>query len=84
MATRQLRIQKTATRLGVHENTACNWETKGLLRPIRLPARFDVNEVNRMTREMRSQLAPADEGYVIEPSKPITGAHIAYDDLGME
>jgi hypothetical protein len=84
MATRLLCIQKTATRLGVHEDTACNWESKGLLHPIRLPARCDVNDVNRMTREMRSHLAPADEGYVIEPSKPITGTHIAYDDIGTE
>jgi len=56
MATDLLNVRETADRLGVHENTIRNWQTKGLLRAIRLPGsnfrRFPREEVERMHREM--------------------------------
>jgi excisionase family DNA binding protein len=80
-----LNVREAAARLGVHENTIRNWETKGILHAVRLPAsryrRFEAGEIERMVREMRSHLAPADEGYVVEPSKPIKGDDIMYGDL---
>ena len=67
-----INVREAAARLGVHENTVRNWEAKGILRAIHLPVshyrRFELGEIDRMAREMRSHLAPADEGYVIEPS----------------
>jgi hypothetical protein len=40
-----------------------------------------TNEIERMAREMRSHLAPADEGYIVEPDKPIKGDAVMYDNL---
>lgn len=65
MATELLSVRATAERLGVHENTIRNWETRGLLRSIRLPGsnfrRFPREEVERMRREMFEHYAPATE-----------------------
>lgn len=79
-----INVREAAARLGVHENTIRSWEQKGILRAIHLPVsnyrRFEVSEIERMAREMRSHLAPADEGHVIEPSRPVKG-DIVYGDL---
>lgn len=44
------------------------------MRAIHLPVsnyrRFEVSEIERMAREMRSHLPPANEGPVIEESRP--------------
>lgn len=84
MPTALVNVREAAARLGVHENTIRNWEAKGILRAIHLPGsnyrRFELREIERMAREMRSHLAPADEGYVIEPSRPIRG-DIVHGDL---
>lgn len=80
-----LNVREAAARLGVHENTIRNWEAKGLLHAVRLPVsryrRFEEGEIERMAREMRSQLASADEGHIIEPSASIKGDAIMYGDL---
>jgi putative resolvase len=72
MPTTLVSVREAAARLGVHENTVRNWESKGILRAIHLPVshyrRFELSEIERMAREMRAHLAPADEGYTIEPS----------------
>lgn len=72
MPTTLVNVREAAARLGVHENTVRNWESKGILRAIHLPVshyrRFELSEIERMAREMRAHLAPADEGYAIEPS----------------
>jgi len=79
-----INVREAAARLGVHENTIRNWEAKGILRAIHLPGsnyrRFESSEIERLAQEMRSHLAPADEGYVIEPSRPVKG-DIVYGDL---
>ena len=79
-----INVREAAARLGVHENTIRNWEAKGILRAIHLPGsnyrRFESSEIERLSQEMRSHLAPADEAYVIEPSHPIKG-DIVYGDL---
>lgn len=70
-AEQRLSVRETARRLGVHENTVRNWEEKGLLHAAKLPGsgyrRFDVAEVERLRREMVTELAPAVEGPVIRP-----------------
>lgn len=79
-----LNVREAAARLGVHENTIRNWEAKGVLHAIHLPLsnyrRFELREVERLAQEMRSHLAPADEGYIIEPSRPVKG-DIVYGDI---
>jgi uncharacterized protein YjcR len=79
-----MNVREAAARLGVHENTIRNWESKGILRAIHLPVsqyrRFEASEIERMAREMRSHLAPADEGHIVEPRAPIKG-EIVYGDL---
>jgi DNA-binding transcriptional MerR regulator len=79
-----LNVREAAARLGVHENTIRNWESKGILRATHLPVsqyrRFEAGKIERMQREMRSQLAQADEGYLIEPALPVKG-EIIYGDL---
>lgn len=70
-AEQRLSVRETARRLGVHENTVRNWEERGLLRAVKLPAsgyrRFDLAEVERLRNEMVNDLAPAVEGPVIRP-----------------
>lgn len=65
MAPELLTVRATARQLGVHENTIRNWESRGLLRGIRLPGsnfrRFPREEVERMRREMFEHYAPAIE-----------------------
>jgi DNA-binding transcriptional MerR regulator len=72
MPTTLVNVREAAARLGVHENTVRNWESRGILRAIHLPVshyrRFELSEIERMAHEMRAHLAPADEGYAIEPS----------------
>lgn len=79
-----INVREAAARLGVHENTIRNWEQRGILRAIHFPVsnyrRFELSEIERMAREMRSHLAPADEGQIIEPNRPIKG-DIVYGDL---
>jgi excisionase family DNA binding protein len=73
MALDLLSVRATAERLGVHENTIRNWESRGLLRSIRLPGsnfrRFPREEIERMRREMFEHYAPATE----MPEKGRTG-----------
>jgi excisionase family DNA binding protein len=80
-----LSVRETAKRLGVHENTVRNWQERGLIRAARLPGsgyrRFRVEDVERMRREMLSQLAPADIGPVVEPRRPVKGRIVHGDDL---
>ncbi|HVC76952.1 MAG TPA: helix-turn-helix domain-containing protein [Candidatus Micrarchaeaceae archaeon] len=65
-----LNVRETARRLGVSEATVRNWANRGVLRAGRLPGsgfrRFDVGQIERMRQEMLTQLAPFDEGPVIE------------------
>ncbi len=65
MEAKLLNVRATAERLGVHENTIRNWESRSLLRSIRLPGsnfrRFPREEVERMHREMFQSYAPATE-----------------------
>jgi excisionase family DNA binding protein len=79
-----LNVRQTAEQLGVHENTVRNWEKRGLLRAVRLPGsgfrRFDAADVERMWKEMTSQLAPADVGPVLQLPAPIRG-RIVHGDL---
>ena len=81
---RFLNVRETAERLGVHENTIRNWEKHGLLHAVRLPGsgfrRFDPAEVERMWRDMTSNLAPADTGPILEPAAAIRG-RILHGDL---
>ncbi|MBS1842861.1 MAG: helix-turn-helix domain-containing protein [Actinobacteria bacterium] len=72
---KRLSVRETARKLGVHENTVRNWESKGILRAAKLPGsgfrRFDPSEVARLQSEMVEGLAPASEGPIIRPkSKP--------------
>jgi excisionase family DNA binding protein len=80
-----LSVRETAKRLGVHENTVRNWQERGLIRAARLPGsgyrRFRLEDVERMRREMLSQLAPADTGPVVEPQRPVKGRIVHGDDL---
>lgn len=74
MATKEfMNVRETAEQLGVHENTVRNWETRGVLRGIKLPGsgfrRFPREEVERMRREMLESYAPATE----LPEQPRTG-----------
>ena len=81
-----INVREAAARLGVHENTIRNWEQRGILRAIHLPVsnyrRFELSEIERMARETRSHLAPADEGYGIEPSRPIKSDIVCSDLTG--
>ena len=65
-----LNVRETARRLGVSEATVRNWANRGVLRAGRLPGsgfrRFDPDQVERMRKEMFAQLAPFEEGPVIE------------------
>jgi excisionase family DNA binding protein len=80
-----LSVRETAKRLGVHENTVRNWQERGLIRAARLPGsgyrRFRLEDVERMRREMLSQLAPADTGPVVQPRRPVKGRIVHGDDL---
>jgi excisionase family DNA binding protein len=72
---KRLSVRDTARKLGVHENTVRNWESKGILRAVKLPGsgyrRFDSAEVARLHGEMVDGLAPASEGPIIRPkNKP--------------
>jgi excisionase family DNA binding protein len=81
---KQGRVRSTARRLGVHENTVRNWQKRGLIRAMRLPGsgyrRFSADDVERMRREMLSELAPADTGPVVEPRQPVRGRIVHGDD----
>lgn len=84
MAEKLLSVRETARRLGVHENTVRNWEERGILRAVRLPGsgfrRFDLEQVDRLWKEMTTDLAPADTGPVVEPRRPMKG-RIVHGDL---
>ena len=78
MATRELlNVRDTARALGVHENTIRNWESRGLLRAVRLPGsgfrRFAPQDVERLRAEMFQQLAPATESSVVNPGRKRSG-----------
>ncbi len=70
-APQQLNVRDTARRLGVHENTIRNWAERGILRASRLPGsgyrRFDVQDVDRLAREMREAVAPVEEARAVRP-----------------
>lgn len=76
-----LNVRETARRLGVPENTVRNWERRGLLRAVRLRAsgfrRFDA-EAGGPDLE-GNDLAPADEGPVVEPRLPVRGTIVQGD-----
>lgn len=84
MAQKLLSVRETARRLGVHENTVRNWEERGILRAVRLPGsgfrRFDADQVDRMWKEMTTDLAPAETGPVVEPRRPLK-RRIVHGDL---
>jgi excisionase family DNA binding protein len=65
-----LNVRQTARLLGVSEATVRNWANRGVLRAGRLPGsgfrRFAADQVERMRQEMFTQLAPFEEGPVIE------------------
>jgi len=72
---KRLSVRDTARKLGVHENTVRNWESRGILRAVKLPGsgyrRFDAAEVARLHSEMVDGFASVSEGPVIKPkSKP--------------
>ncbi len=78
MATRELlNVRDTARALGVHENTIRNWESRGVLRAVRLPGsgfrRFAAQDVGRLRAEMFEQLAPATEEPVVNPGRKRSG-----------
>jgi excisionase family DNA binding protein len=84
MATELLSVRATAEHLGVHENTIRNWESRGVLRGIRLPGsnfrRFPREEVERMRREMFEHFAPAtempEEGRTAVRGRPVEGERL--------
>ena len=85
MATATLiNVRQTAQLLSVSEATVRNWANRGVLRAGRLPGsgfrRFDRDQIERMHQEMMSQLAPLDEGPVIE--HPARGRIVQGDELG--
>lgn len=78
MATRELlNVRDAARALGVHENTVRNWESRGLLRAVRLPGsgfrRFAVEDIERLRAEMFDPLAPATEGPVVNAGRKRSG-----------
>lgn len=79
-----INVRETARILGVSEATVRNWSNRGVLRAGRLPGsgfrRFDRDQVERMRQEMMSQLAPMDEGPVIE--RQARGRIVQGDELG--
>ncbi len=79
-----LNVRETARLLGVSEATVRNWSNRGVLRAGRLPGsgfrRFDRAQVERMRDEMLSQMAPMEEGPVID--RPARGGIVQGDDLG--
>jgi excisionase family DNA binding protein len=76
-AKKLLNVRDMARALGVHENTIRNWESRGVLRVVRLPGggyrRFRAEDVERMSAEMLEQLAPAIEGPVTNADRKRTG-----------
>lgn len=78
MSTKELlSVRDTARTLGVHENTIRNWQSRGVLRAVRLPGsgyrRFSAADVERLRAEMFEQLAPAVEGPVVNAGRKRTG-----------
>lgn len=72
-----LNVRDTARALGVHENTVRNWESRGVLRSVRLPGsgfrRFAAQDVERLRAEMLEQLSPATEGPIVNPGRRRSG-----------
>lgn len=68
-----LNVRQAAERLGVHENTIRNWETKGVLRAARLPGsgyrRFAAADIDRLASEMHGAIAPAEISETPERSR---------------
>jgi excisionase family DNA binding protein len=61
--THLMQVREVARALGVHENTVRRWESRGLLRAVRLPSgvrRFRVEDVDAVRARMFSGLAPLD------------------------
>jgi DNA-binding transcriptional MerR regulator len=79
-----LNVRETARRLGVSEATVRNWSNRGVLRPSRLPGsgfrRFDARQIERVQHQMFTQLAPTDEGLVLE--RAARGRIVRADELG--
>ena len=87
MATKELlNVRDTARLLGVHENTIRNWQSRGVLRAVRLPGsgyrRFSAADVERLRAEMFEQLAPAVEGPVVNAGRKRTGRLVFGDATG--
>jgi excisionase family DNA binding protein len=84
MATKTVKVREAARTLGVHENTIRNWESRGLLKAIRLPGsgfrRFRPEDVQRLAAEMFDQLAPAVEGPVRKTERKPSGRFVHGDD----
>jgi DNA-binding transcriptional MerR regulator len=74
--------RQVAARPGVHENTIRNWEERGILHAVRLPGsgyrRYELDEVERLAREMHAQFATADEGPMLDGSS-LDGAIVHTD-----
>jgi excisionase family DNA binding protein len=79
-----LNVRETARRLGVSEATVRNWANRGVLHAGRLPGsgfrRFDASQIERMRKEMFTQLAPFDEGPVLK--RAARGRIVRADELG--
>jgi len=78
-----INVRETARLLGVSEATVGNWANRGVLRAGRLPGsgfrRFNRDQVERMRQEMMYQLAPLDDGPVVE--REARGRIVKGDDL---
>ncbi len=76
--------REAADVLGVHENTIRNWEAKGILQAVRLPhsgyRRFDVEDIERMRREMFEKFPSLDEGSEFVPTRAPRGSFRHTDD----
>jgi excisionase family DNA binding protein len=71
-----MQVREVARALGVHENTVRRWESRGLLRAVRLPSgvrRFRVEDVDAVRARMFSGLAPleTDEDIVEARAEPV-------------
>lgn len=73
MSKTMISVREAAKRLGVHENTLRNWESRGLIHADHLPVsgyrRFQEAEIIRFADEMRNEFASADEGEAIAPGR---------------
>lgn len=61
-----LTIGKAARQLGVHPNSLCNWEKRGLVKPLRLPngqRRYSMDQLSRLL--LSDQVSDEPEAVVL-------------------